>query len=362
MKNIKYIFIGFLFSFELWAQDPQFSMFYSVPMYLNPAFAGSRHANRVMLHNRLQWANQQGKFIQNFFSFDTYSTKYKSGIGASFMYDMEANNQVKNVWFNIAYAYELRINSNHTLRFGLQGGIIQKQLTIGTVPSQYNDDGLDPTRPDANVIPPKLQPDVTAGILYFVKRFYASLSVHHLNRPDFAYFPSSLDKGKLPMRFTATIGYKIPLILNTGSAGLHNGNPTMMSLTPTISYRKQLSNDQVDVGLYWAYKWIIAGAWYRGIPFKQFERVVTSGTAQIRENVQNNESVVFLIGASYQGFGFGYSYDLTVSTQSITTGGAHELHLSYVFRSKNGKKLIKSLPCPDFEYEILQRGSAGRVK
>lgn len=354
MQRHKILFCIFLVSMELWAQDPQFSMFYSVPMYLNPAFAGSRHANRVMLHTRLQWTNQAGNFFpQSLFSFDTYSNKYKSGLGGTVMYDRQADGSVQSIWVNFAYAYELRINRNNTIRFGLQGGFIQQSLEAKTVPSQYTNDGFT----EGSITPtfaPKIVPDISAGILYYAKRLYVSFTTHHLNRPNFAQFVESGDAGKLPIRFTAAVGYKIPLILNTGTAGMHNGNPTMMSLTPTLSYRKQLTNDQVDVGLYWAYKWMIAGAWYRGIPFKQFQRTLATGQIQ---NVQNNESIVFLVGASYMGLGWGYSYDLTVSTQP-NTGGSHELHLSYVFRTK-GKKLPKSLPCPDFEYDILRKASSG---
>lgn len=340
-------------------------MFYMVPMYINPAFAGSRHANRVMLHNRAQWTNQPGNFFpQTFFSFDTYSTKYKSGIGATLMYDSQGNNagfengKVKYLKLGLTYAYELRINSNNTVRFGLQGGFIQQSIAYGALPSDFNGDGFNPNA--GGSFPTIIKPDITAGLLYFAKRFYASVSAWHLNRPNMSVFSPASPTAVLPIKFEATIGYKIPLILNTGAAGLHSGNPVMMSLTPTMTYKKQLTNDQIDIGLYWAYKWIIAGVWYRGIPFKQFKRDIQNGIPA--QSLQNNESVVFLVGASYMGFGIGYSYDLTVSTQEISTGGSHELNLSYVFRTRNTKKPIKSLPCPDFEYDILQRGGAGRVK
>lgn len=363
MKKIL-LFCLFLVSFlEIKAQDPQYSMFYMVPMYINPAFAGSRHANRVMLHNRAQWTNQPGNFFpQTFFSFDTYSTKYKSGIGATLMYDSQGNNPgfsngpVKGLKLGLTYAYELRINSNHTLRFGLEGGFIQQSVSYSRLGSQF--DPITETFIGETTTATVIKPDIKAGLLYFAKRFYASVSAGHLNRPNMTIFNS--DNARLPIKLEVTLGYKIPLILNTGAAGLHSGNPVMMSLTPTMTYKKQLTNDQIDIGLYWAYKWIIAGVWYRGIPFKQFKRDIQGGNPA--QSIQNNESVVFLVGASYMGFGIGYSYDLTVSSQGLGTGGSHELNLSYVFRTRYTKKPVKSLPCPDFEYDILQRGGAGRVK
>lgn len=365
LKKIVLCSLFFVSILETKAQDPQYSMFYMVPLYINPAFAGSRHANRVMLHNRAQWTNQPGNFLpQTFFSFDTYSSKYKSGFGASVMYDSQGNNagfvggKVKFLKVGLTYAYELRINSNNTLRFGLQGSFLQQSIAYGALGSDFNGDGFNKNA--GGSFPTVIKPDFTAGLLYFAKRFYASVAVGHLNRPNMSVFTPQDATAVLPLKLEVSLGYKIPLILNTGAAGLHSGNPIMMSLTPAITYKKQLTNDQIDLGLYWAYKWMIAGVWYRGIPFKQFQRGIQNGNPA--ESFQNNESIVFLLGASYMGFGIGYSYDLTVSTQGIGTGGSHELNLSYVFRIRNTKKPVKILPCPDFEYDILQRGGSGKVK
>ena len=342
---------------DIKAQDIQFSMFYSVPLYINPAFAGSRHANRAMMHYRWQWNNQPGRYYTGLLSFDTYSTKYKSGIGAMVIRDYQGGNQVISTHFSAMYAYEVRLNSNHTMRFGLQGGFINKELNASDVPSDYTNDGR--TGFGSSIIRGIIVPDISAGILYYAKRLYASLSMHHLNRPNESIINQY---APLPTKLTITAGYKIPLVLNPVETGLHTGNPTMMALTPTFTYKKQMgsdveyvkgggSGDQLDIGIYYTYKWLISGLWYRGLPLvKQYQ------------NFPNNESVVFLVGASYLGFGFGYAYDLTISSQQIKTGGAHEINLSYVFRTKHTKKPIHSLPCPDFEYEILQRGSAGRVK
>jgi hypothetical protein len=180
-----------------------------------------------------------------------------------------------------------------------------------------------------------------------------------------AYLPGMYSA--IPVKFTFTAGYKIPLVLHPDANGTHSHNPVMMALTPTITYKKQLgsdvaywqgagSGDQIDLGLYFTYKWLITGIWYRGIPF------ITTKDNTNGMTYQNHESVVLLVGASYLGFGFGYAYDLTVSTQGPGTGGSHEINLSFVFRTKHTKQPVKSLPCPDFEYEILRRGSAGRAK
>ena len=44
-------------------QDPIFTQFYANPMYLNPAFAGSRVCPRVALNYRNEWPNISGNFV-----------------------------------------------------------------------------------------------------------------------------------------------------------------------------------------------------------------------------------------------------------------------------------------------------------
>ena len=83
---IKILINSILFLFfisNVFAFDPQFSMFYSVPLYINPAFAGARHANRAIVHQRWQWPNQAARYTTTHFGFDTYSDKYRSGFGIS---------------------------------------------------------------------------------------------------------------------------------------------------------------------------------------------------------------------------------------------------------------------------------------
>lgn len=74
-KKVLFFLILSFSLIETKAQDIQFSMFYAVPLYINPAFAGSRHANRAMLHHRFQWASQEGRYYTTMASFDTYSMK-----------------------------------------------------------------------------------------------------------------------------------------------------------------------------------------------------------------------------------------------------------------------------------------------
>ncbi|MDX2195418.1 MAG: type IX secretion system membrane protein PorP/SprF [Cytophagales bacterium] len=341
-----------------YAQDIQFSMFYAVPMYINPAFAGSRHANRFMLHARWQWYLQPAKYYTYFASFDTYFMKYKSGLGASVIQDYQGSSgsSITSTHFNVAYAYEVRLTNAYTLRFGLQGGFISSGLGAGVLPADLVND-REPVS-SGGFAGSNIAPDISFGALFFTRRLWASFSMHHLNKPDIKFTP--LTKEVWPVKITLTGGYKIPILLHPDADGKHSDNPIMMSIIPTATWKTQggtdsyfnFQNDQIDLGIYWTYKWMLAGVWYRGIPIKATRSSTADGSGG--RYYPNNESVVFLVGGSLMGIGFGYAYDLTVSTQGIGTGGVHEINLSYVFRTRRAPK-FRRLPCPDFEYDLIKR-------
>jgi len=359
---IKQLFIFtsfFLLISNAVAQDPQFSMFYSVPLYLNPAFAGGRHANRALIHQRWQWPNQDAKFTTTQVSFDTYASKYNSGFGILALQDYQGGNKITSTYISLNYAYELPITRNKTIRFGLQGGFIQRALGNTLLPSDFSNDGQTGSGYNRSI----LMPDIGFGTIFYDRNLYVGITLNHLNRPT----ESLIGKGNaMPVKFTLVGGYKIPIAISGGNAksrGLH-GAPDYMYLTPTFTYKHQGGNeptyfdfgqgaDQLDIGLYFSRSFFLAGVWYRGLPLKQYKSNDFS-------QASNYDAIVFLVGANYNGFGFGYAYDFTVSKQqNARTGGAHELNLTFVFRTSRKKTIQRSLPCPDFEYEIIRKGSLG---
>ena len=48
---------------SVYSQDVHFSQFYANPLYLNPAFAGSRICPRIITNFREQWPSVTGDFM-----------------------------------------------------------------------------------------------------------------------------------------------------------------------------------------------------------------------------------------------------------------------------------------------------------
>lgn len=333
------------------AQDIQFSQFYTANLYQNPAFAGSSHYNRAMVHSRLQWLGLDktsvngGKFFTYFGAFDTYIPKYKSGFALMVLRDEIGKQRINTTEVHGMYSYEVDINNRFTFRPGLQLGLSQRNYDYQNLlfPSELDNDGLNGYNYNPNFGTSKLYPDVSAGFLFYDHAFWVGYSAHHINSPNIA----TAGVSRLPLKHAISGGYKF--ILHTRSTlNYSTSDKAEYSITPTAHYKFQGKADQVDVGVYGIFDWLLAGVWYRGIPFKNYERI----------NYINNESMVVQAGFRWDRFTVNYSYDFVVSKLGGVrqTGGAHEINITYTMKPHirvGGNKPTKRLPCPDFERHIL---------
>lgn len=320
-------------------QDIQFSQFYSVPMFHNPAFAGSVHAPRATVLTRLQWLGLDASYKTYYAAGDTYLDKYKSGLGFQIVHDIQGASIYASTQFSFLYSYEIALTKKFTARLGLQATGVQRTLDYNGLryPSQFVDStsafvGGGANHPTGTKT--QLYPDFSAGTMIYSDRLWGGFSVQHLNTPTQSMAGAVADP--LPMNFQLTGGYKIPIAQRRYLA--YTEDKSEISITPTFHYKSQGKADQLDVGLYGMYNQLMAGVWYRGIPIKHYEA-----------KIPNRESVVFLIGWVYKTWNFGYSYDLTISR--LTTagpGGSHEFSITYIHKPVKKHKPMRRLPCPSF--------------
>jgi type IX secretion system PorP/SprF family membrane protein len=324
------------------AQDIQYSQFYNVPMYQNPAFAGSSHAVRISGHQRLQWPYLDAKYTTSQIAVDHFIANYNSGIGLMIQKDFQGAKNVSSTEAHGLYSYELPVSREVSVRAGLDLGYVSRYTSYQvTIPRQFNNNGQLPNvaNPYDQYPSKKGFIDVGSGILVYSKQWWGGLSAHHLNLPNQSPIKSSPDR--LPAKFALTGGYKIPLIHKKYMAYMEE--ETEISLTPTFHYKSQGKSDQLDLGAYVRYSEILFGMWYRGIPVKHYR------TAE-GDRIQNNESIVAMVGFKYQSFSITYSYDIVVSRLgTYNPGGSHELNITWVHHHHKKKhKQMKRLPCPSF--------------
>ena len=318
LKNL--ILLGlFYVSFHSMAQDPTFTQFYSNPVYLNPALAGSSGCPRIALNYRNQWPQLTGNFITYAAAYDTYAKNLSGGVGIMAMHDQQGQGTIQTSMIAGTYSYYLKVNRKFRIMFGGQAAYFQKyldwsKLTFG--------DMIDPRRGfiyQTGDVPRGDGShgffDVSAGMVGFTKNFYFGVAAHHLNRPAESMI---LGDSRLPIRITGHMGANIKL----GQRGRYSSSTTLM---PNVIYQYQNGFQQFNIGAYLKYEAFTIGAWYR-----------------------NRDAFIVSLGITTEKFRIGYSYDLTVSQLGGVTGGSHEISMGINLKCKKQMKDFRRISCPSF--------------
>jgi type IX secretion system PorP/SprF family membrane protein len=327
---------------NLYAQDPQFSQFYANPLYQNPAFAGSALMNRVVLNYRYQWPNLNANYMTYAASYDRFFEKVNSGLGVQVMNDQQAFGSVNSLNVTLAYSYQLQLSRTFSYRHGIQIGYAQRSLSYAglTFGTQF-----DPNTQTFNTGNPsgenftanaRRYVDVGTGGLFYNSRFYFGYALHHLTRPNQGVTDGIVDR--LPIKIQLQVGWKIPLDFETRKGLAENVTDGEKSITPVLLYKQQGPFNQLDAGVYFTIEPMVFGFWYRGLPV----RPKTLG-------LNNSDAAVALIGYKWQGLSIGYSYDATLSNLGLSTGGSHEISVTYEWsKVKKERRFQKYNPCPRF--------------
>ncbi|HEY0978547.1 MAG TPA: type IX secretion system membrane protein PorP/SprF [Flavobacteriales bacterium] len=311
------------------AQDPQLSQFYAAPMYLNPALTGNTHQDRVSMNNRLQWLGTGKGYRTYALSYD-HRTKSNSSIGGMVMHDRAGAFQLAFTQVSISYAYEARINRRSGFRGGMRLGYTMRSVDPSNL--LFADQVI---RESSNSIEPMIIDrvsyfDASAGLLYFSEKFWAGVSMSHLNEPQQSL--SIAGDVALPMRTSVHSGYRFAV-----DGRNFRVSETLMTLA--MQYKMQAKWDQLDIGGYVEHRNLILGLWYRGLP----------GIKSYDAGYSNDDAVILMAGFELNNqLQFVYSYDITVSTLTARSGGAHEMSLIYEWPRKGKNRRHRSVPCPKF--------------
>ena len=330
--------LAFLFFFHngLKAQDYQYSQFYALPLYYNPAFAGSNLDSRLTTGYRSQWTGLNGwkGWVS---SFDWYLKKASSGIGLFL-----SRNYLSKLGYNqtsgmLQYAYRAKLGKEVRVSFGIGLGFGQYTWNpnLGVFGDQL---ARDPVLPQSNdplaggSIGSALF-DMQLGVLFYSKKWWASLSGLHPHSPSYFLYKENI----LDPRICLSGGYRFELEKPVD----YKGQEIPLSITPAILIRAQGPASQLDLGVYYHRPPFVLGAWYRGLP-------IPTG----KLNKLNQDAATLLTGIKQNNLTIGYSYDINLSGLTGPLRGSHEITMTYEFNTKylslKGSKHPKGLPCPTF--------------
>jgi len=224
------------------------------------------------------------------------------------------------------------LSEDFFLNLGVQGGFFRKNLNWDRLVFA---DQINPSTGDVVFPPSEPQPsqtwvdgiDFASGFLFFGKRFYGGMAVHHLNSPEKGFDTSY----KWPRKYTAHLGLHLPL----KHSGFGHNQKEKMFVSPNVVYQQQGEQKRINYGLYVGFSQVVAGVWLRQ-DFRLPERLVFP------------ETLVFLVGFEHENYKLGYSYDFSLSGYSGIFHGAHEVSVSFNLACLEKKKTRYILNCPIF--------------
>jgi type IX secretion system PorP/SprF family membrane protein len=276
---------------------------------------------------RNQWPSVPGVFETYSISFDKAMPNFNSGIGVLATYDVAGSGNLSTTNIGLLYSYDFNVNKDWHFRPGVNFKFYYLGLDIGKLifNSQLTGSGTTPS-----VSPPPFDNvadvDFATSFLAYNDTYWGGFTLDHLLAPKTSFYGSDTH---VPVKFNLFGGMQ--LIKKTR---LRVKLQEVLSLA--LNFQVQQKFYQTDLGLYYYKSPLIFGLWYRGIPF------VTS---------QAGDAIIGLVGIKTEQLRIGYSYDFTISNLISSTGGAHEISLTYEFNSftiGQQRKRIRAIPCPEF--------------
>lgn len=329
-RLLTYSFIFLFLAKTGFSQDPQFSQPYASALYLNPALTGDTKKNRLSMTYRNQWSAIENGFSSYIASYDHYNKNKNSGFGGYLLYDQSGMNGYRVTGLSFSYSYDAKIDHWSGIKGGLAigysfMGFNQNDLLFA---DQVIRDGAS-TSIESNIQDHTSYLDMSAGILYYSRFVWAGMSASHLNTPNISLIDQ---EQKLPIKFSFHGGVKV---WNKRD----NKGKEIRSFNLVAHYKSQSNWDQFDFGLYYNYSPIIFGLWYRGIPLlKSYEK-----------DYSNHESLIVMVGLEYNSeLRVAYSYDITISKLTMTSGGSHEISVIYEWPKKRKSIHRRRIACPKF--------------
>jgi type IX secretion system PorP/SprF family membrane protein len=313
LRKIYCFFAGFFYFFSsgINAQDVGFSQFYSNPLYLNPAFAGTLDVPRFNMHYRDQWQALTDAYVTQSASFDFPSAKLRGGIGFNLIKDAVASNLLTSYQLDVMYAPIFQIDRDLFFSGAIQAGYHQNSLDWNNLVFPDNVDpyeGNHGITAETTVTDPNYRYfDFATGILVFGDRMFAGLAVHHLSEPHQSWYGNTDTASRLKRKYTLHFGTRIPI-------HVYGHWRKTFDLSPQVVLMQQGSFRQFNYGLLANYKGFTAGTWLR------------------QDLTFHYDALIFLIGYMKKRWHFTYSYDFTVSGLGAQSGGTSEISLSFLLK------------------------------
>ncbi len=310
MKRTGIAFLFLVFSSIGFAQqDPLASHYMFNTITYNPGVAGTSGLICATALDRQQWLGFKGAPATLVFNINAPVSPFhiKSGVGLVIESDNIGFDRDINLSAVYSYLMDLPMGK---LGIGINLGMINKALDpTWSIPTA---DGFTP--PDQDPLIPVTKESFTAfdaglGLYLKADKYYAALSVTHINQPAIKYSKQeNVVKTYISRHYYMTAGYTLQL-----------PNPALELLPSVFAYSdgKTLQFNVTSLLRYNKKVW--GGVSYRA-----------------------GDALIGLVGFElFNGIRIGYSYDFPLSDIRKNTSGSHEFMVNYCFDLGLGKSPMK---------------------
>lgn len=288
--------------------DAQYTQYWAVPGYYNPSAIGNSDYIRVTAGSRAQWvgihhaplsfvglADMPFKFLEKRWATGVAVQQHSMGLYSGL-----------NVGAQLAYKMKL---FKGVMSFGIQAGLVNETfkgsrivLPEGDDAHEGNDDAIPKTDVTGNAF------DVSAGVFFQHKWFWAGLSATHLTQPSVELKTEGNEEDIYEFKqgrvYYFMAGSNIPV------------KNTLFELQPSVLVKTDTRFFQGEATLRVRYNKFLSG----GLGYRY------------------KDAVSIMIGAEFKNFYLGYSYDYATSAISKASSGSHEVFLNYNVKLNLGDK------------------------
>ncbi len=331
--HIIIILIILFFGFDISAQDPHFSQFYTSPLYLNPALTGMKNGDiRITTNYRRQWASISEPYQTMSIAAD-YNILRGSigdnlmGVGLIIFNDKAGSAGLRRTKIGLSTAYSQNLMEGNYISIGIEAAAFQQSINFEQLlfESQYDGESLNNQIGAGENFANNTvwNYDLAAGVAWNYSpdkytNFYLGGSMAHLNRPNLSFFTDYEDP--LHIKYTIYGGAEFRL-------------SGYISALPRIIILQQGPHSEINFGLY--------TKMHLGDPSNR--SIISIGMMY-----RLKDAIIPMIRFDHDVFAFGFSYDINISSLSPASNAQGGIEFSFIYKGKNGKKDISPIPCPTF--------------
>lgn len=339
MRKFYPFFLFLISGLEVSAQDTHFSQFYLSPSILNPASAGTHYSGDATLVYRNQWSSFTNPFKTSAASGSVRinePTRLRRGFwaaGAFFINDQSGDGSMRINSMSMNMVHHVNITRNHRLGLGLQPGFMSRKISPENFQwaSQYNGFNYD-SQINSGESPIEIGKsffDMNAGLVFSfqnnanklnvlgnsIKQGTIGLSLHHLNRPKYAFMNSD-ERLKVKTVFYYHALYTI------GAAGF--------GILPNVLWMRQGGHRELSVG---------AMGMYQMNMESKFTKVRHYLSFYFGTQYRAGDALLLNAMIEYSNYMLGFGYDINSSQLNASTLGRGGYEISLKVTSKAHDKM-----------------------